>query len=144
MLPLELIIPTPDKLPQAAQTAVQQAGTRRKIILRGEMGAGKTTFVKTFCQYLGSSASATSPTFSLINQYPYQTPDGATRLIHHADLYRLRSLQEAIDIGIEEYLDDPNWFLIEWPELIQSILPDDILSIQIEILPDTSRKFTFS
>lgn len=113
---------------------------RRKIALYGEMGAGKTTFTGAFCRQLGVSTTTASPTFSLINEYAYPDAQGQTALIHHLDLYRLKSAQEAFDIGIEEILDDPWYCLIEWPQLVEALLPPDAAKIEIEILDKTRRR----
>lgn len=86
--------------------------------IEGEMGAGKTTFIRAVCAALGASG-ASSPTFSLVNEY--QGRDGV--MIYHFDLYRIRSLEEALDIGFEEYLDRNAYVLIEWPDKVLPILP---------------------
>ena len=114
----------------------------KKILLYGEMGAGKTTFARAFCNLLGASSEAQSPTFSLINSYylPKNELDtGGVAILHHLDLYRLRNLEEALDIGIEDILFDPNYCLIEWAQIIEPLLEryfseSDILAIQIETL----------
>ena len=115
-------------------------GDRRKIALYGEMGAGKTTLVKAFCQYLGVRGNTASPTFSLINQYTYPLGNDGVALFHHLDLYRLHSAQEAFDIGIEDLLYDPWYCWIEWPQLIETLLPADAVKIQLEVVaPDVRR-----
>lgn len=96
----------------------------KKVVLYGQIGAGKTTFVKAFCQQLQTQENAHSPTFSLVNEYEY-----ANGFIYHFDLYRLESLEEAIDIGIEDYLDDEHYCFIEWAELIDNILPDEVIEL---------------
>ncbi len=96
----------------------------KKIVLYGQIGAGKTTFVKAFCKQLQTQETAHSPTFSLVNEYEYS--DG---LVYHFDLYRLESLEEAIDIGIEDYLDDEHYCFIEWAELIDNILPEQLIEL---------------
>jgi len=115
-------------------------GERRKIVFRGEIGAGKTTIIQAFCRHLGVQQPVTSPTFSLANEYHYLDPDGQVRYVYHLDLYRLKRLEEALDIGIEEYLDNECYCLIEWPELIEEILPDDTVRINISIVDDSTRK----
>ena len=112
---------------------------RRKIALYGDMVAGKTTLVNAFCRFLGVKEHTASPTFSLINEYAYTAEDGAAALIHHLDLYRLRSPQEAYDIGIEDVLEDPWYCLIEWPQLAEPFLPPETASVQIEIISENSR-----
>ena len=103
------------------------------------MGAGKTTFVKAFCQYLGVKSLASSPTFSLVNEYVY-LENGVEKLIHHLDLYRLKDLDEALDIGVEEYLYDDDYCLIEWPQIIEPLLDADVLKISFEISGNSTRK----
>jgi tRNA threonylcarbamoyladenosine biosynthesis protein TsaE len=114
-------------------------GERKKIALYGEMGAGKTTFTKEFCQQLGVVGNTASPTFSLINQYSYTDLNGKSCLIHHLDLYRLNNIQEAFDIGIEDVLYDNNFCLIEWPQLIEPILGTDVALIKIKIIGKSKR-----
>ena len=104
------------------------------------MGAGKTTFTKVFCQHFGVDSATSSPIFSLVNEYFYLDTEGGQNVIHHLDLYRLKNLEEALDIGIEDYLYDENYCLIEWPQIIESILPDDVLKISIEMIGDSTRK----
>lgn len=105
------------------------------ITLEGELGAGKTTFVQVLCKHLGVAEAVTSPTFSLANIYQY--PGGT---IQHLDLYRLNSLEEALQMGIEEYIDHSSITFIEWPELIDAILPIQVVRIRIEHLEAGARK----
>ena len=84
--------------------------------------------------------NVTSPTFSLVNEYTYADAEGNERLFRHLDLYRLKSIEEALDIGIEDYLYDGQYCFIEWPEIIEPILPDDAVRINLSILRDSSRK----
>lgn len=115
-------------------------GLRRKVLLYGSLGAGKTALVQAFCRWLGVEEGATSPTFSLVNEYTYLNSEGGPALFHHLDLYRLKSEKEALDIGIEELLDDPWYCFIEWPQLVESLAPDDAAKIHIDILSETSRR----
>jgi tRNA threonylcarbamoyladenosine biosynthesis protein TsaE len=137
---VEILVNTVAELETCIPKVLEALAGRRKIALYGEMGAGKTTFVGVFCRFLGVTRATASPTFSLINQYAYPAPDGATALFHHIDLYRLRNIQEALDIGIEDILFDPWYCVIEWPQLIEPLLPDDAAKIQIEITGETSRR----
>jgi tRNA threonylcarbamoyladenosine biosynthesis protein TsaE len=82
----------------------------------------------------------TSPTFSLVNEYEYEDETGNKSRFHHLDLYRLNDIQEALEIGIEDYLYDDNYCFIEWPELVAPLLPEDVVHIKITIMPDLSRK----
>ena len=129
---MEFIIPTPDALPGMMPLILDALQGRRKIALYGEMGAGKTTFVRAFCLYLGVDGNPSSPSYSLVNEYAYKTADGATALVHHLDLYRLRSTREALDIGIEELLDDPWYCFIEWPELVEELLGEEVVRVRME------------
>jgi tRNA threonylcarbamoyladenosine biosynthesis protein TsaE len=113
----------------------------KKIILfNGKMGAGKTTFIKHFCKQLGVIETTSSPTFSLVNEY--QTIDN--QLIYHFDVYRLKSENEALDFGIDEYLYSGNWCFIEWSEKIMNLIPNDFSTIHIEQLENGNRKLTFN
>jgi tRNA threonylcarbamoyladenosine biosynthesis protein TsaE len=112
---------------------------RKKIALEGDMGAGKTTFVKAFCLWLGVRTETNSPTFSLVNEYVYTAPNGSEALVHHLDLYRLNGMDEVLDIGIEDYLYDPWYCFVEWPELIEAILPHDAATIRIALLENGYR-----
>lgn len=114
-------------------------GTRRKIALLGEMGAGKTTFVKEMCRHLGVQGNTASPTFSLVNQYNYTAADGTMAIFHHLDLYRLNTVQEALDIGLEDMLYDPWFCVLEWPQLVENILPDDTIHLEITIISENAR-----
>ncbi len=141
---MEWILKSTEELPAFVPELLAALNDRRKIALYGEMGAGKTTLVKAICQHLGVQGNTASPTFSLVNQYNYLEPDGATSLFHHLDLYRLRSAQEAFDIGLEDVLYDPWYCVIEWPQIAESIFPDDTVRVEIEILGETTRRIRVS
>jgi tRNA threonylcarbamoyladenosine biosynthesis protein TsaE len=102
------------------------------------MGAGKTTFIKALAKKLGVTDMASSPTFSLVNEY--QTEDGKT--LYHFDLYRLNTEEEAYDMGIDEYFYSGNLCLIEWPEKTPNLIPLDHTAIWLETLPDGRRRLT--
>ncbi len=136
---MKFTIDSPDALPGLMPRVLDALRGRRKVALYGEMGAGKTTFVRAFCQHLGVEDNAASPTYSLVNEYAYKAPDGATALVHHLDLYRLRSTHEALDIGIEELLDDPWYCFIEWPELVEELFDEDVVRMRMEIAGDAER-----
>jgi tRNA threonylcarbamoyladenosine biosynthesis protein TsaE len=103
------------------------------------MGAGKTTFTKSLCKVLGVLDGVNSPTFTLINEY--RTSDGET--IYHFDFYRINKLEEAFDIGFEEFVESGNLCIIEWPEKIEQILPPDTLRVKISVLDDGKRELIF-
>ena len=106
------------------------------IALHGEMGAGKTTFVHAVCDELGVQNAVSSPTFSIINEYT----TAAGKTIYHLDLYRLKSVQEAIDAGVEDCFYSGKLCLVEWPEIAPSIFPDNTLHAYIEIAGDIERR----
>lgn len=121
---------------------IKTLGERRKIALYGEMGAGKTTFVKALCAYLGVQDNTSSPTFSLVNEYHFQTADGKDALLYHLDLYRLRNPQEAYDIGLDELMHDPWYCLVEWPQVAEDFFPENAARVEIEILGESMRRIS--
>ena len=137
-----ITINTLEELDKVAVQLLDFAGERKCFLLYGEIGAGKTTFVQRICALLGVKEATNSPTFSLVNEYSYES-NGKQALIYHIDLYRLDSLEEAIDIGIEDYLYSDAHCFVEWPELVESIVPEDCVKIKIEISEDSTRKFIF-
>ena len=120
-------------LPGIAEALIEALAQRRKVALLGEMGAGKTTFTKALCAVLGVENTTSSPTFSIINEYAYRDKEGRAALFHHLDLYRLKSAQEAFDIGIEDVLYDQWYCVIEWPQVIEDMLPEDCAIVKIEM-----------
>lgn len=131
-------IPTLADLPAAAKEFVAQMGDETVYAFTGEMGAGKTTFISELCRALGvEEDAANSPSFSLINEYRSGT---TAELIYHFDLYRLENLDEAYDIGVEDYFDSGALCFIEWPELIADILPDDTVNVKVIVNDDDSRQ----
>lgn len=117
-------------LDEVAQDIIHVLGEIHIVCLYGDLGSGKTTFVKYLARALGVADEVTSPTYSLIHAYPHDDPR-FTGPLYHLDLYRLDSLQEALDIGIEEYLHSGALCCIEWPDVIIPILPLPYLEIQI-------------
>ena len=140
---MELTIQSIEELDQVAQQLLQFAGDRKKMIFSAEIGAGKTTLIQAICRQLGAREKVTSPSFSLVNEYSFLNKDKEESLIYHIDLYRLNTLQEALDIGIEDFLYDDSYTFVEWPELVDSILPEKVIRIKIEILDNSSRKILF-
>lgn len=127
-------------IPSAAVEFVKAMGDATVYAFHGEMGAGKTTFIAQLCRALGVEDDvANSPSFSLINEY---RSEETAELIYHFDLYRLESLEEAFDIGVEDYFDSGAVCLIEWPERVADILPDDTVWVDIAVNPDGSRDLT--
>lgn len=135
------ICTTPEDLPTIAREVILAAGTCRLVCLTGDLGAGKTALVTAIVAELGSRDDVSSPTFALIQDY--LAPTRSPAVIHHIDAYRLRDLQEALDIGIMDYLDDDAWTFVEWPEILDPILPDERLDIHLQILPDSKREIVF-
>jgi tRNA threonylcarbamoyladenosine biosynthesis protein TsaE len=108
----------------------------KKIILfNGEMGSGKTTFIKALCKEIGITSPTSSPTFSLVNEYQSTT----NQVVYHFDMYRLKDQNEALDMGIDEYLCSGNWCFIEWPEKIPDLITENHSVISISILNDGKR-----
>lgn len=136
---MRFVVKAPEMLPDLMPQVLDALQGRRKVALYGEMGAGKTTFVRAFCQYLGVDGNPSSPTYSLVNEYAYTAPDGSTALFHHLDLYRLRNTREALDIGLEELLDDPWYCFIEWPELVEALFGEDVVRMRLEIVGEQER-----
>ncbi|WP_416442095.1 tRNA (adenosine(37)-N6)-threonylcarbamoyltransferase complex ATPase subunit type 1 TsaE [Leeuwenhoekiella sp. A16] len=112
----------------------------KTILFYGEMGAGKTTLIKSLCKELGASDQASSPTFSIVNEYNIigETP------IYHFDFYRLKDENEALDMGIEEYFASGGWIFIEWPEKINNFLPAQSHSANLISINDTQRNLSIS
>lgn len=127
------------ELPGAAQQLLNFAGEEKIFVFEGSMGAGKTTFIKEVCLALGVSDLVSSPTFSIVNEY--LTGDNLT--VYHFDFYRIKDLQEAYDIGYEEYFYSGNICLIEWPEKIEPLLPEDYVKVHIETLSEQARRINF-
>lgn len=137
----EIIIKSIDSIDEAAREFMAQMGDETVYAFTGEMGAGKTTFINALSRALGVEEDPTgSPTFAIVNEY---RSDTTAELIYHFDLYRIENLEQAFDIGIEDYLDSGALCFIEWPDRIDDILPDDTVRVNIEVLPDGARRLTF-
>lgn len=124
---------------EAATEFVDAMGNRRLFAFYGKMGVGKTTFIKAVCAQLGVEDAVTSPTFAIINEY--ETADGGA--VYHFDFYRVKRIAEAYDIGCDEYFYSGGLCLMEWPELVEEILPKDTVKVYVTELPDGSRTVTF-
>ena len=129
-----------DHIREAAREFIEHIGDRRVFAFYGKMGAGKTTFVKAICEELGVDDVITSPTFAIINEYTSAKDD----TIFHFDFYRIKKLEEVYDMGYEDYFYSGALCFIEWPELIEEILPDDAVRVSITEQDDGSRIVTFS
>lgn len=122
-------------LKDAARKLIESFGDNKVFAFYGGMGAGKTTFIKAICRELGSSDNITSPTFAIINEYT--TAVGA--LIYHFDFYRIKNIREAYDLGYEDYFFSGNYCFIEWPEMVEQLLPENIVKVEISVA-DSGRR----
>ncbi len=140
---MEIIIKDIAQIREAAQQFVEQIGDRSVFAFYGKMGAGKTTFIKAVCEELGVDDVITSPTFAIVNEYSLTShPSPLTSKIYHFDFYRIKKLEEVYDMGFEDYFYSGDLCFIEWPELIEEVLPEDAVRVTIEALADGSRKIT--
>lgn len=127
-----------DHIQQAAREFIDIIGNNTIFAFYGNMGAGKTTFIKAVCEELGVEDVINSPTFAIVNEY--MTGQGDT--IYHFDCYRINKIVEALDMGCQDYFDSGNVCFIEWPENIDSLLPDDTAAVRITVNDDNSRTIT--
>lgn len=126
-----------EQLPEAAHRFVEMMEDETVYAFYGDMGAGKTTFINQLCKALGVDDDDTSsPSFSIINEYRSST---TAELIYHFDLYRIEDIDEALDIGVEDYFDSGALCLLEWPERIEPLLPDDTVVVNIKVNDDNTR-----
>ncbi|MBR6346947.1 MAG: tRNA (adenosine(37)-N6)-threonylcarbamoyltransferase complex ATPase subunit type 1 TsaE [Bacteroidales bacterium] len=133
----ELIIKDLESLPSAAEKFLSLTGGHSLIAFYGCMGAGKTTFISALCRALGVRESeVASPTFAIVNEYATDSRD----TVYHFDFYRITDPREALDIGLYDYLDSGCLCLMEWPENIEALLPEETLKVYIDVLPDGERK----
>ena len=125
---------TIEKVEEVANQVIRNA-TSRTLLFYGDMGVGKTTLIKAIIKALGSKDVASSPTFSIVNEYKLNEDK-----IFHFDLYRINDLEEAYNFGIEDYLDSKNWVIIEWPDIIEPILSGDECIIKLSIQSENKRQ----
>ena len=121
-----------------AKKLIDKFPDNRIYAFYGKMGAGKTTFIQAVCRALGSSDNVTSPTFALINEYK----TGQLQSVFHFDFYRIKDIEEAFDLGYEDYFYSGSYCLIEWPELIEPLLPENIVKVKIEVAEDGIRNIS--
>ena len=131
---MRIEIKNQDTIREAARQFVEQMGDSHVFAFYGKMGAGKTTFIKAICEELGVEDVITSPTFAIINEY-----ESPKTTIYHFDFYRIKKLEEVYDMGYEDYFYSGGLCFIEWPVLIEELLPEDAIRITIEEQPDGSR-----
>ena len=133
----EIVIDSLEDLPKVAEAVIESLDGRSVVAFFGPMGAGKTTLISAIMEYLGSADTVTSPTFALVNQYytAVQEP------VYHFDFYRINNLSEAFDMGYEEYFYSGDLCLVEWPERVEELLPEDVMVVRITPLGESSRQF---
>ena len=136
---MEIKIQSLDQIHEAARQFVAAMGDNTVFAFYGKMGAGKTTFIKAVCEELGVSDVITSPTFAIVNEY---RSDDAGELIYHFDFYRIKKLEEVYDMGYEDYFYSGAVCFIEWPELIEDLLPSNAVKVTIEEVENGARKLT--
>ena len=135
---LSILIKNLEELDPAAIQILNNYKSNKIFALYGEMGVGKTTLIKSICKNLGVNGLISSPTFSIVNEY--ENEDG--QKLYHFDFYRISSETEAFDIGYEDYFYGNNWCFIEWPEKIQSLLPENAIRVFIKLIKDGERLIT--
>lgn len=136
---MEIKIEKLDNIREAAKQFIANIGDSTVFAFYGNMGAGKTTFVKAVCEELGVADVITSPTFSIVNEY---RSEQTGELIYHFDFYRVKKIEEVYDMGFEDYFYSGALCFIEWPELCEEVLPDDTVKVSINEEPDGSRTIT--
>ena len=143
---MEIKIKSIETIRESAREFIENIGEHKVFAFYGKMGAGKTTFVKAICEELGVEDVITSPTFAIVNEYEVRGAEANSSLftlhsslIYHFDFYRIKKLEEVYDMGYEDYFYSGALCFIEWPELIEPLLPDDAVRVEIEELADGTR-----
>ena len=136
---MEIQIKSLDDIQQAARMFIDNMGESKVYAFYGKMGAGKTTFIKAICEQLGVNDVITSPTFAIVNEY-----EGDDKTIYHFDFYRIKKIEEVYDMGYEDYFYSGNICFIEWPELIEELLPLDTTRVNIQENEDGGRTVTMA
>ena len=135
---MEIKIQSIDTIREAAREFIEKMGDRKVFAFYGKMGAGKTTFVKAICEELGVNDVITSPTFAIVNEY--EAHDAS---IYHFDFYRIKKIEEVYDMGYEDYFYSGGLCFIEWPELIEDLLPEDAVKVTICVNDNDERIVSF-
>lgn len=136
---MEIKVKSIDGIVEAAKAFVDAMGEKRVFAFYGKMGVGKTTFIKAVCEEMGVEDVINSPTFAIVNEYV----DGRGEPVYHFDFYRIKKEQEVLDIGYEDYVYSGNVCFMEWPELIEGLLPADVVKVNIEEDEDGGRTIRF-
>ena len=134
----ELVVDSLEGLKEVAEAVVESLDGRNVVAFCGAMGAGKTTLISAIMEHLGSADTVTSPTFALVNQYSTANADA----VYHFDFYRINRIEEVFDMGYEEYFYSGDLCLVEWPEKVEQLLPEDTMIVRIEIVDEQTRTFT--
>ena len=137
---MEIRINSLAEINEAAKTFIENMGDSKVFAFYGKMGAGKTTFIKAICEELGVEDVITSPTFAIVNEYQSSTTGDS---IFHFDFYRIKKLEEVYDMGYEDYFYGGSICFLEWPELIEDLLPEDAVKVSIEETEDGGRIVKF-
>jgi tRNA threonylcarbamoyladenosine biosynthesis protein TsaE len=135
---MEIKIQSIDTIREAAREFIEKMGDHKVFAFYGKMGAGKTTFVKAICEELGVNDVITSPTFAIVNEY--EAHDAS---IYHFDFYRIKKIEEVYDMGYEDYFYSGGLCFIEWPELIEDLLPEDAVKVTISVNDNDERIVSF-
>lgn len=133
---MKITIHSEEELPQVAEALLAEFPSDRVFCFYGEMGAGKTTFIKVVCQQLGAMDTTSSPTFAIVNEYLTEEES-----IYHFDFYRIEKLADAYEIGVEDYLYSGNYCFLEWPENVEELIQPDFVKVRISVGDDHSRTF---
>jgi tRNA threonylcarbamoyladenosine biosynthesis protein TsaE len=136
---MHITISSIEQIQEAAHQFIEAMGNRKLFAFYGQMGVGKTTFIKAICEQMGVTDVINSPTFAIVNEYL----DGDERPIYHFDFYRIRKPAEVLDIGFEDYINSDACCFMEWPEMIEGFLPEETIKVTMEEQDDGSRTVIF-